>query len=65
MMGQVFGWLLLKVSDSAEHMLIRDYRMTFGLLLFGVALAIFTAFFLKETGHGRKNSPAASSGVSR
>jgi len=50
MMGQVFGWLLLRVSDGSQYLLMKDYRMTFGPLLFGVALAIFLTFFLKETG---------------
>lgn len=50
MMGQVFGWLLLSVSHGSGQLLMKDYRVTFGPLLFGVALAIFTTFFLRETG---------------
>ncbi len=53
MMGQVFGWLLLKVSDGSAELLMKDYRMTFGPLLFGVVLAIFMTFFLKETGQAK------------
>ena len=50
-MGQLFGWLLLRVSNGSAQLLIKDYRMTFGPLIFGVALAIFMTFFIKETGH--------------
>lgn len=50
MMGQVFGWLLLRVSDGSAQLLMKDYRMTFMPLLFGVGLAIFMTLFLKETG---------------
>lgn len=50
MMGQVFGWLLLKVSSGSTQLIMKDYRMTFGPLLFGVVLAILMTFFLKETG---------------
>jgi len=49
-MGQVFGWLLVRASHGADQFLMRDYRMTFVPLLFGVGLAIILTLFLKETG---------------
>ena len=57
LMGQVFGWLLVRWSDGSGQFLMKDYRLTFEPLLFGVGLAIIMTFFLKETGHGiRKKS---------
>jgi MFS family permease len=51
LMGQVFGWLLVRVSDGSGQFMIKDYRITFEPLLFGIGLAIIMSFFLKETGH--------------
>jgi MFS family permease len=50
MMGQIFGWLLLTVSHGSGKLMITDYRMTFGPLLFGLIVAIIMTLFLKETG---------------
>ena len=55
-MGQVFGWILVNVSDGSSHLMIRDYRITFSPLLFGVALAMMMTFFLKETGPSNKKA---------
>ena len=51
LLGQVIGWLLVRVSHGTEQFLLKDFRMTFVPLLFGVGLAIIMTFFLKETGH--------------
>lgn len=51
LMGQVMGWLLVRVSDGSGHFLMKDYRITFSPLLLGVCLAILMTFLLKETGH--------------
>ncbi len=51
MMGQIFGWLLLTVSHGSGKLIITDYRMTFGPLLFGLIVAIIMTLFLQETGH--------------
>ena len=51
LMGPLFGWILLRISDGSGHFLMRDYRVTFEPLIIGVGLAIFLTFFLKETGH--------------
>jgi MFS family permease len=53
MMGQIFGWLLLTVSHGSGKLIITDYRMTFGPLLFGLIVAIIMTLFLQETGHSR------------
>jgi len=50
LLGQVFGWLLVKSSHGSGQFVIQDYRMTFGPLLIGIGLAIIMTFFLKETG---------------
>jgi MFS family permease len=65
LLGPVFGWILVKSSNTSGQFLLKDYQITFEPLLIGVGLAILLTFFLKETGHGRMNSPAASSGASR
>jgi MFS family permease len=50
LMGQVFGWLLVRISGGSGHFVMKDYQGTFEPLLFGVGLAIFLTFFLKESG---------------
>lgn len=49
-MGQALGLLLVNVSHGSVRLLLRDYRLTFGSLIFGVTLAVVMTFFLKETG---------------
>ena len=49
LLGPVFGWILQSVSGGAEREL-SHYQMTFEPLLYGVALAIVLAMFLRETG---------------
>jgi MFS family permease len=51
LMGQMFGWLLARASHSSGEFLMKDYRITFDPLLFGVGLAIILTLFLKETGY--------------
>ena len=46
----VFGWIMLRVGGGLPQMLLEHYQTTFTPLLFGVGLAIFLTFFLKETG---------------
>jgi MFS family permease len=50
LLSPVFGWLLVKVSAGSGQFIIKDYQMTFAPIIIGVGLAIFLAFFLKETG---------------
>ncbi len=49
LLGPVFAWVMVKVSEGGERGL-EHYQMTFQPLLFGVALAIALTFLLKETG---------------
>jgi len=46
----VFGWIMLRVGAGLPQMQLEHYQTTFTPLLFGVGLAIFLTFFLKETG---------------
>jgi MFS family permease len=50
LLGPVFGWILVRGSAGSGHFIMKDYQMTFVPLIVGVGLAIFLAFFLKETG---------------
>jgi MFS family permease len=56
LMGQLFGWILVSVSHGSGQLLISDYRITFGPLLFGVFLAMIMTLFLKETGRSSRNA---------
>lgn len=56
LMGQVFGWILVSVSRGSSRLLMSDYRITFGPILLGIALAMIMTFFLKETGHSSKTA---------
>lgn len=50
LLGPVFGWILVSQEAGANQFIMKDYQVTFTPLLLGVSLAIFLAFFLKETG---------------
>lgn len=50
LVGPVFGLLLIKMSAGSGQFFMKDYRITFEPLIFGVGLAIILTFFLKETG---------------
>jgi MFS family permease len=50
LLGPVFGWLLVRISNGAAQMQLSDYQTTFMPLLFGVAIALVLAMILKETG---------------
>jgi MFS family permease len=49
LLGPVFGWILLGVSDGSS-LELQHFQTTFSPLLIGVALAIVLTFLLKETG---------------
>jgi hypothetical protein len=57
LMGQVFGWLLVRRSVVPGQFMMEDYRATFTPLLFGVGIAIVLTFLLKETGRVVKDKP--------
>jgi MFS family permease len=50
LLGPVFAWILQAVSGGAAQMELQDYRSAFTPLLYGVGIAIFLTFVLKETG---------------
>lgn len=50
LLGPVFGWILLSVSDGSSRMQLSHYQRAFMPLLFGVAIAIILTLILKETG---------------
>jgi MFS family permease len=56
LMGQVFGWLLVRTSNGAGHFIMKHYQITFSPLIIGIVLAIVLAFFLKETGKAIKKT---------
>jgi MFS family permease len=53
LLGPVFAGLLVTASGGASTMALEHYQTAFQPLLYGVALATFLTFFLKETGPGR------------
>jgi MFS family permease len=50
LLGPVFGVLLMRVSGGSKEMELAHFQTAFTPLLYGVALAVVLAFFLKETG---------------
>jgi MFS family permease len=52
LLGPVFAWLLTRVSAESTQIEHSHYQIAFLPLLFGVALAIFLTYKLKETGPG-------------
>jgi MFS family permease len=61
LLGPLFGWILVKVSGGGQ-MELQDYQSTFGALLYGVAIAVLLAFFLKETGPAGRKAAERSQG---
>jgi MFS family permease len=58
LLGPVFGWILMNVSAGAAGRTLEHYQTAFEPLLYGVALAIVLAFFLRETGTAIERLPA-------
>jgi len=56
LLGPVFGWLLIKVSDGSDKLDLVHYRQGFTPLIFGVGLALLLTCFLKETGPAVRRS---------
>jgi MFS family permease len=50
LLGPVFAWILVSVSQGADRMSLEHYQSTFSLLLYGVVLAIVLTLLLEETG---------------
>ena len=58
LLGPVFGWTLQRVSGGANAEL-EHYQVAFVPLLYGVALVLILALFLKETGPAGRTKPGA------
>jgi MFS family permease len=63
LLGPVFGWLLVKVSEGGEQMELRHYQAGFHPLLYGVGIVLILTFFVKETGSAAKASQKTSAPV--
>jgi MFS family permease len=50
LLGPLFGWILVQVSEGREGMDLEHYQAGFKPLLYGVVLALILTCFLKETG---------------
>lgn len=58
LLGPVFGWILMKVSNGATRLELMDFQTTFKPMLYGVAIAIVLALLLKETGAAVRSARA-------
>jgi len=58
LLGPLFGWMLVQLSQGKEGMDLRHYQAGFKPLLYGLVLALVLICFLKETGPavGRKSA---------
>jgi MFS family permease len=50
LLGPLFGWMLVQVSEGKEGMDLGHYQAGFKPLLYGIILALVLTCFLKETG---------------
>jgi MFS family permease len=50
LLGPLFGWMLVKVSEGRGGMELAHYQAGFKPLLYGIVLALVLTCFLKETG---------------
>jgi MFS family permease len=57
LLGPVFGWILLTAGGGAAGLTLEHYQTAFEPLLYGVVLAIFLTFLLRETGHAVRPPP--------
>jgi MFS family permease len=57
LLGPVFGWILLTAGGGAADLTLEHYQTAFEPLLYGVVLAIFLTFLLRETGHAVRPPP--------
>jgi sugar phosphate permease len=58
LLGPVFARILMRTAGEASSLELGHYQSAFLPLLFGVAIAIFLTFFLKETGTAVRKSAA-------
>jgi MFS family permease len=50
LLGPLFGWMLVQVSQGSEGMDLQHYQAGFKPLLYGILLALILTCFLRETG---------------
>lgn len=58
LLGPVFGRMLQRAAGGADAMRLEHYQAAFTPMLFGVGLAVFLAFILKETGPAARTRAA-------
>jgi MFS family permease len=59
----VFGGILLRVAGEGAEPGLEHYQTTFSPLLYGVAIAVILALFLKETGRAAQTHVPATAGA--
>lgn len=59
LLGPIFGLLLQRAAGGSTQLELGHFRTAFTPLIFGVGLAVFLAFLLKETGTGAQYAPAS------
>jgi len=59
LLGPVFGARLMREPGESELSSLAHYQTGFQPLLYGIALALVLAFFLRETGSAARKSPEA------
>lgn len=59
LLGPVFGARLMRAPGESELSGLAHYQAGFQPLLYGIALALVLAFFLRETGSAARKSPQA------
>jgi len=57
LLGPLFGWMLVQVSEGQDGMSLEHYQAGFKPLLYGIVLALVLTCFLKETGPAARNNP--------
>jgi MFS family permease len=56
LLGPLFGWMLVQVSEGKDGMDLAHYQAGFKPLLYGIILALVLTCFLKETGSAARRS---------
>jgi MFS family permease len=57
LLGPLFGWMLVQVSEGSDGMGLEHYQAGFRPLLYGILLALILTCFLKETGPAARKIP--------
>jgi MFS family permease len=60
LLGPLFGWMLVQVSEGKDGMDLGHYQAGFKPLLYGIGLALILTCFLKETGPAARKPLAQS-----